>query len=43
MRLLTDVSDLPELAPRPHADRLQGLRERGERLVEHFCDTVVAV
>jgi len=42
MRLLTDVGDLPVLEPQPRADRLQGLRERGDRLVDHFCDAVTA-
>jgi predicted glycosyltransferase len=45
MRLLHDAGDLPELdalGPRPGADRLDGLRERGRRLVDEFCDAALA-
>jgi hypothetical protein len=33
---------MPPVEPRPPADRLAQLRERGERLVGHFTDAVVA-
>lgn len=41
MRVLTDVRELPRPASGPRGDRLPLLRERGERLVAHFCDAVI--
>ena len=40
MSVLRSVDDLPEVTPQVRADRLVALRERGDRLVEHFCDAV---
>jgi predicted glycosyltransferase len=42
MRMVTDVRELPALECKPRPDRMALLRERGERLVEHFCDAVAA-
>jgi len=42
MRILHDVSELPQVERRPQADRLADLRERGGRLVEDFCTAVTA-
>jgi predicted glycosyltransferase len=40
MSVLRSVDDLPAVTPQVRADRLATLRERGDRLVEHFCDAV---
>ncbi len=42
MSIITDVRDLPALESRPHEDRLEALRRRGDMLVGHFCDAVEA-
>jgi predicted glycosyltransferase len=42
MRTLRSVEDLPEVEPQPRADQMAELRERGTRLIEGFCDAVVA-
>jgi predicted glycosyltransferase len=42
LRMLGDVGDLPEVEPQPRADRMNDLRQRGDRLVDHFCDAIVA-
>ena len=42
MQVIRRVEDMPPVEPRPPADRLPQLRERGERLVGHFTDAVVA-
>lgn len=42
MRVISDVRDLPAVAPQPHADRLPMLQERGRGLVEHFCNAVTS-
>lgn len=42
MKVIRDVKDLPTIEPRPAADRLEALRERGDRLVHEFCEATVA-
>jgi predicted glycosyltransferase len=42
MRVVTDVRDLPVVEHRPRSERLELLRDRGDRLVELFCDAVTA-
>jgi predicted glycosyltransferase len=42
MRVLRSVDELPPIEPRTRSDRLAELRERGDRLVDEFCDAVTA-
>jgi predicted glycosyltransferase len=41
MQVLTSVDELPSMEAQPRADRLVQLRERGDVLVEHFCDVLM--
>lgn len=40
MKVLTDVRDMPRVEKQPRRDRLQLMRNRGQELVDEFCEAV---